>query len=428
MHPGVGIAPAEDLSIYSPLVVVHRIRPLRRLLVPVLTLLAVVRCGGGDVTLPEEGLPTAIAIVGGDAQSAMVGVRVTDSLIVRVTDARQRPVQDQRVVFQVVAGGQGAALIPDTAITDADGRARSVWVLGTLAGPQRVEARVVATGPAGLLKATFNATAMAAAADTLLAAGGDNQTGTVGALLADSLAVLVTDRFGNPIAGATVTWGVPGGQGSLSSGSTTTGADGRSAVTRRLGTSAGAQSTTASVAGLKGSPVTFNHTATAGGAARLVKLYGDSPPQTAPAGFQLTDSLVVQAQDGNGNGVPGLSVIWVVTTPAGGSVSAQTSITDAQGRAFTFWNLAPVAGPNTLTAAVTGLTQVQFSATGTSAQPATIQARSAVSQNGTAGQAVSAPPSVLVFDQNNNPVAGSHGHLPGDPGWWQRVGRGGQRQ
>ncbi len=406
MHPGLGMAPAQDLSIYSPLVVVLRFRPLRRLLVPLLALLAAVRCGGGDVTLPEEGLPTAIAIIGGDAQSAVVGVRVTDSLVVRVTDARQRPVQDQRVAFQTIAGGQNADLIPDTAITDADGRARSVWVLGTLAGPQRVEARVVASGPAGLLKATFNATALAAGADTLIAAGGDNQTGTVGALLVDSLAVLVTDPFGNPIAGAVVAWSIPGGQGSLSSSSTTTGADGRGAVTRRLGTSAGAQSTTASVAGLKGSPVTFNHTATAGGAARLVKLHGDSPPQTAPAGFQLTDSLVVQAQDASGNGVPGLSVIWVVTTPSGGSVTAQSSVTDAQGRAFTFWNLSPVAGANTLTAAVTGLAQVQFSATGTSAQPAAIQAQSVASQNGTAGQTVSAPPSVKVTDQNNNPVAG----------------------
>jgi len=400
------MARAGDLPIYSPLVVVPRFRPFLRLLVPVVALLAAVRCGGGDVTLPEEGLPTAIAIMEGDGQSGVVGVRIPDSLIVRVTDARQRPVRDQRVAFLTIAGGQGADLIPDTAVTDADGRARSVWVLGTLAGAQRVEARVVATGTAGLLKATFNATALAAAADTVFAAGGANQTGTVGSLLPDSLAVLVTDRFGNPIAGAAVAWDIPGGQGSLSATSTTTGADGRSAVTRRLGTSAGAQTTTATVAGVKGSPVTFAHTATAAGAVRLVKLHGDNPPQTAPAGFQLTDSLVVQAQDGNGNGVPGLSVIWVVTTPGGGSVTAQSSVTDAQGRAFTFWNLAPVAGPNTLTAAVTGLTQVQFTATGTSAQPAAIQAQSAVAQNGTAGQPVAAPPSVKVTDQNNNPVAG----------------------
>jgi len=385
---------------------VHRFSSLRRLLIPGLVVLATVRCGGGGVTLPEEGLPTAITIMAGDAQTGVVGLRVTDTLIVRVTDARQRPVQNQPVQFKTVAGGLGADLIPDTAVTDADGRARAVWVLGTLAGAQRVEARVIATGPAGLLKATFNATAQAAAADTVLVAKGDDQVGTVGSLLIDSLAVLVTDQFGNPISGTTVAWTIPGGQGSVSSASTTTGTNGRSAVTRRLGTSAGAQTTLATVAGVKGSPITFSHTATAGGAIRLVKLHGDTPVQTAPAGFQLTDSLVVQAQDVNSNGVPGINVVWVITTPSGGSLTATSGTTDAQGRAFTFWTLSTVAGSNTLTANAAGLPQLQFTATGTSAQPSAIQAQSAVSQNGTAGQAVSAVPSVKVTDQNNNPVAG----------------------
>ncbi len=318
-------------------------RPIRRALLALLCAATLVRCGGGDdLTLPSEGLPTAIAVLAGDGQSGTVGQPLPDTLIARVTDAKDRPVQGARVVFQAIAGGAGADLIPDTAVTDADGQARSVWLLGTLAGQQRVEARVIVVPPATtVLKTPFTATALAAAADTIFVVKGQGQVGTVGALLTDSLGVLVTDRFGNPISGRTVTWTVPGGQGSVSAASTVTGADGRTAVTRRLGPNAGAQSAAAASAGLKGSPVGFTHTATAGGATTLVKVHGDA--QTAPAGFQLTDSLVVQARDANGNGVPGLSVIWVVAT-GGGSVTAQSSVTDAQGRAFTFWNLGPVAG------------------------------------------------------------------------------------
>ena len=46
-------------------------------------------------------------------------------------------------------------------------------------------------------------------------AGGDGQSGTVGATLASPLAVLVTDADGNPVQGVTVHWD-PAGAGSVS--------------------------------------------------------------------------------------------------------------------------------------------------------------------------------------------------------------------
>ncbi|MBK7785828.1 MAG: Ig-like domain repeat protein [Gemmatimonadetes bacterium] len=375
-----------------------------RWLGPLVVLAAAVNCGGGDsLTVPSEGLPTAIVKVAGDAQSGTVTLPLADTLVVLVTDAKARPVQDQPIVFTRLAGGANGAVIPDTARTDINGRARSVWVLGALAGAQRVEARVVATGTPGTLKVFFDATAAAAAADTLRLAAGDRQAGTVGAALAESLAVLVTDRYGNPVAGQDVAWAVPAGQGSVSAALVASGADGRAAVRRTLGPNAGTQGTTATAAGLKGSPVSFQSTATAGGAVALVRISPDS--QSAPAGFTLTDSVVVQVQDANGNGVAGRSVNWV-TTAGNGSVVPQTSTTNAQGYAFTYWTLSPVAGPNTLTAAVSGLPQVTFTAIGGAAQPTTLAGRSAASQNGTVGQAVAAPPSVKVTDQNGNPVQG----------------------
>ena len=348
---------------------------------------------------PEEGLPAALAVLGGGAQTGTVGQPLPDSLIVRVTDSRDRPVQSTRVAFVILAGGAGADVIPDTAFTDADGRARARWVLGSLAGLQRVEARVLGKVAAGTLKATFDATALPDTPDTVVAVKGQNQTATVGQVLPDSLVVRVTDRFGNPIAGRPVTWAAIGG-GSVSAASTVTGADGRTGVLRTLGPAAGPQSATATAAGVPGSPVVFAHTAVAGGAVRLVKVTPD--PITAPAGLPVT--VTVQAQDANINGVPGRNVNWVVNT-GGGSANPVLSVTDQNGFASTTWTLGATAGTNTLTAASAGL-QVQFTANGTANQPVAIQGNSPTSLVGTAGQAVSQPPSVKVVDQNGNGVQG----------------------
>ncbi len=381
-----------------------RLPSFRRWFVPVAVLLAAVRCGGGgDLTLPDDKLPATLTVESGNAQQGTVGLPLTDTLIVRITDSKSRPVQTARVVFQLIAGGTGGDVIPDTAVTDIDGRARSRWVLGQLAGAQRVDARVLGQVSGNRsLTATFTATGLAGAPDTVLAVLGVGQSGAVGSTLTDSLAVLVTDRYHNPIAGQTVNWAVPVGQGSVSAASVVTGADGRAAVQRRLGLTAGTQTATATVAGVKGSPLTFTSTATAGGATRAVKLFGDT--QTAPAGFQLTDSVVVQVQDANGNGVPGRNVNWVVTD--GGSVTPLTSTTDAQGKAFAYWTLKPTAGANQLTAAASGLAQLTFTATGTSATPSQIVAQSPTSLAGTAGLSVAQKPSVKVTDANSNPVQG----------------------
>src|SRR5262249_15598319 len=59
-----------------------------------------------------------------------------------------------RVAFVVTAGG--GSTTPDTAVTDGDGRASSLWTLGLTQGAQAVEARIVG---ADLVHATFLGTA-----------------------------------------------------------------------------------------------------------------------------------------------------------------------------------------------------------------------------------------------------------------------------
>ena len=54
-----------------------------RWLGPLVVLAAAVNCGGGDsLTVPSEGLPTAIVKVAGDAQSGTVTLPLADTLVV----------------------------------------------------------------------------------------------------------------------------------------------------------------------------------------------------------------------------------------------------------------------------------------------------------------------------------------------------------
>jgi galactose oxidase-like protein/Big-like domain-containing protein len=92
---------------------------------------------------------------------------------------------------------------------------------------------------------------------------GNGQTGRVGSVLPNPLTVSVTDESGNAVPGQSVSWVAQGG-GSVSAATVRTGSDGRASVQRTLGPDAGEQTTTASVSGLTGSPVTFVATATEG--------------------------------------------------------------------------------------------------------------------------------------------------------------------
>src|SRR4051812_43223010 len=82
-------------------------------------------------------------------------------------------------------------------------------------------------------------------ATTIGEASGNGQTGQVGQPLPNPLVVNVTNDVGSPVEGVTVSWSAEGG-GSVSSGSTKTGANGQASVVRTLGPTAGQQQTIAS--------------------------------------------------------------------------------------------------------------------------------------------------------------------------------------
>jgi alpha-tubulin suppressor-like RCC1 family protein len=86
--------------------------------------------------------------------------------------------------------------------------------------------------------------------------------------------------------------------------------------------------------------------------------------QSAPVGTPLAQDFVVRVNDQGGNPLSGVAVTWAVTA-GGGSIAPTNGTTDAGGQSRARLTVGPSAGANTATAAVSGLSSVSFTATGT---------------------------------------------------------------
>jgi hypothetical protein len=367
----------------------------------VLAALLLSACGGGsDLLLPGTGEPAAVTLVQGNGQNGRVGDALPQALVAAVTDGAGRPATGATVVFTLTDPAPEASLDPDTTTTDADGMATAQVVLGTRPGTQAGEVRALGSQGQATASATFSLTAVPENANGITAISGMDQSGQVGATLVNPLVVLVADAFGNPIPGIDVVWTADGG-GVVSSATTTTGADGQTSVTRTLGTTAGTQRTLASVDGLAGSPVTFVHTATAGAASGLSIVSGNG--QTGPVSTELPLPLVVALKDGGGNPVPAAAVSWVIGA-GGGSVTPSTSTTDATGQATAAWTLGSTPGVNnnTVSAVVSGIGVVGFSATATAGAPARLSIQTQPSASAVSGAVLGQQPVIQLLDAGGN--------------------------
>jgi hypothetical protein len=129
-----------------------------RLLGPGLSL-AVLACAGGDLNLPNDSAPVELTTVSGDGQEATVGSRLPKPLVVRVTDAASRPVADVPLVFRFQDAVPDAEIDPASVATDSSGQASVRVRLGTITGPQTIEATIAQAAEAEA-RATFEVTAL----------------------------------------------------------------------------------------------------------------------------------------------------------------------------------------------------------------------------------------------------------------------------
>jgi hypothetical protein len=209
-------------------------------------------CGDGTGPTPTV---AALQPVSGDQQLVVVGTEAPLPLVVRAVDASGNPLAGQTINFRVLSGG--GSLSGSSAVTDAQGQAGVRWTLGKVtADSQQVEAQAGTTGPT----LVFRATARSGNPSTIAYFAGNGQTGAAGAVLPESLAVIVRDQYGNPAGGAVVSWAATTGGGTLHPAQSQTNAAGIARSAWQLGAAVGTQGAVAQTS--QGS-VFFGATATA---------------------------------------------------------------------------------------------------------------------------------------------------------------------
>jgi hypothetical protein len=215
------------------------------------SIFAVAACGK-DVTAPSvKAIPTKIVAVSPVFLQGRVGSSVSDRPSVVVLDQNGNPMSGVAVQF---TGKQEIGTLSGTnVVTDASGRATlGEWILSTTSGTNLVIAS------AGIPAVTFSAAGTAGPPATLFKQDGDDQFAFPKSTLLTPPSVLVRDAYGNPVAGAQVSFEVTGGGGSIQTSSVTSDGGG---VARLFGWTlggSGVQTLTAAVEGLP--PVKFTAT------------------------------------------------------------------------------------------------------------------------------------------------------------------------
>jgi hypothetical protein len=223
---------------------------------PAVLALGIAACGG-DLTLPDAKAGVALRVVDGDGQLGTVGEALPSEVIVEVKTDAGAPIVGSQVAFMTSGAAPREEFDPAVAQTDAQGRASTRWVLGTVPGPYAAEARVVVEGDSTVTAVPLRADAVAGDPDSLRATSDTSRSGRRGQTFDEPLSVIVVDRFGNPVGGADVAWKVSGDDGSVSAEQTQTAADGTASVMWTLGNRIGVEKVEAKVEKASGSPVTF---------------------------------------------------------------------------------------------------------------------------------------------------------------------------
>jgi hypothetical protein len=291
----------------------------------------------------------AIALVAGSSQRALAGRALAQAVVVRATNRRGAAASGKRVTFRL-GEGQGA-VEPASAVTDADGRARTNWTLGLYPGRQTLLASVENVDSALAIQAEADPVA----ANTRVAALTDSLSGHAGQELPDTVSIRVTDSAGRVLGDIPVRWSVLDG-GSVQATDSRTDSLGIARARWTLSKRTGLQRVRAQVGAAPGlgiPPVTIAAAALAGSPTGIVVSAGNG--QRAAAGAELPKALVLKVVDENGSGVTGA---LLALAPSGGTLVDSALTTDSLGYARTRWTMGHSAGEYTLAVHVDGVKQL----------------------------------------------------------------------
>lgn len=210
--------------------------------------------GAKSVTLTAMALtgpPTTFAVTAGDDQTATTTQRTPLAPVVQVTDGNFG-IAGVTVTFAVTEGG--GTVTPSTVVTDADGKAGTVWRMGGAGGTNRITASMQALPPV-----TMTAQAVPLVISSFVKIDGDNAIAFANNFADRVPRVELRDQFNVGVEGQTVSFAAAAGGGSVPFTSVVTDLDGRASPGAWRFGAAGPQSLSASVAGFP--PVSFSGTA-----------------------------------------------------------------------------------------------------------------------------------------------------------------------
>jgi predicted outer membrane repeat protein len=308
-------------------------------------------------------------------QSTTVGYDFNTTLLAHVTDAYGNPVPGVSVFYFAPTSGasgsfKGGNVVATIAQTNTEGYAAPTFTANTVAGSYSVSA--FANGVSKSI--FFNLTNLPGAPARIATLTGTNQTAAVGSSFVIAPQAVVTDTYGNPVPGASVTFTAPtsGATGTFA-GSTfttvTTDALGHAtAPTITSDTVAGSYLVTAYVSGVA-LPAVFSLTNLPGAPAAVART-GTTPsaaPLAVAVGSTLSPPIEVLVTDAYGNPVPGASVFFTAPNsgPTGSFVGGDLATTNAQGVASATLTADTKAGSYEIKVYAPGTNQVTFNLTNT---------------------------------------------------------------
>ena len=340
-------------------------------------------------------------------------VTVTGPLAITTTSLPNGPAGAAYQSAVVASGGTTPYLFSATglpanlSINSATGQ-----ITGNPAAPGSSTVSVTVTdssSPVQTVKATYTLAITAATPNSIAVVSGTPQSAAINTAFAP-LVVLVKNTLNNPMAGATVTFAVPGSGASatLSSSTATTDATGKASITATANTTAGGPYTVAATVAGVAAAANFALTNTPGAPAKITVIGGS--PQSVKISTPFANALQVQVLDAGSNPVPGATVTFAAPgSGASTTLSSTTATTDVNGKAsVTATANATAGGPYTVTATVAGVAgAASFALTNTPGAPAKITVIGGSPQSAKISTPFANALQVQVLDAGSNPVPGA---------------------
>ncbi|UCG87829.1 MAG: beta-propeller fold lactonase family protein, partial [Gemmatimonadota bacterium] len=298
------------------------------------------------------------------------------------------------------AGGTSTGLISGT-VDNSDGTYTAAFTGSTAGTATNINATMDGL-PVTSPRPTITVAAWPA---ELLIVAGNSQTANAGSAVATQPAVLVSDGGGNPVGGVPVTFTVSLGGGTITDSVQVTGADGLATLgSWTLGTTAGPNALTASVAGLSAE---FDATGVPG-PADLDRSTITLSDDTVAAGSGAVLGLVVRDAFGNRHAAGGLNVSFYLSGgTSDGTIGPVADNGDGSYSADFTGETAGTASDVGATIAGDQVTSARPAVTVIPGPPASVTPQAGDNQTTLVGTRVPIPPAVLVQDSFNNPIPGT---------------------